>query len=1173
MKYTPLHVHTHYSLLDGLTKLDDYIAKAKDCGMDAIAITDHGTMYGVIEFYQKCKAEGIKPIIGVEAYVVDEHKKKNASEEERYHLILLAKNYQGYKNLIKLITKAHLDGFYYKPRIDHDLLREHSEGLICSSACLQGEVARAILKNSSDEEVKKVIEKYRSIFGEDFYLEVQHHPNLPNQKIVNDKLFQLGKEMKIDIIATTDTHYLNSEDADAHDILICLQTKHTVSDKNRMSYLGEDFSLMTPEQMSDFFRANPEVLENTNKIAEKCDLEIPLGEIQLPHYELPEGHDDYSWLRKMCYDSIKRRYDFDPASSELNEEQKTVIERLEYELGIIKKTGFSSYFLIVQDFINWAKENSVVVGPGRGSAAGSIVAYLTNITNLDPIHYDLLFERFLNPARISMPDIDTDFADDKRDLVLKYVEEKYGSDHVAQIITFGTMAARASVKDVGRVLEMPYTFCDKVSKLIPMNMKLEQAVTQVSELKELYNSDKDAKRLIDYAKKIEGVSRHSSTHACGVVITQKPLEEYCPVQHARDQEDAIVTQYSLHPVEDLGLLKMDFLGLKNLTIMDRACEIIEAIHGKKIIIDDITLDNDAAYALFREGKTTGVFQFESSGMKKYLRQLQPGNIEDLIAMVSLYRPGPMELIPDYIARKFGRQEVSYLHPLLEKSLKKTYGIAIYQEQIMQMARDLAGFSLGEADVLRKAVGKKKVKLLAEQKKKFIEGCVTNDIPKNKAEEIFSFIEPFAGYGFNRSHAACYAFIAYQTAYLKANYPAEFMASLMTADQNNLDRVAIEIDECNRMGIRVLAPNVNESFSSFSVVAETLQTTEPHIRFGLTAVRNVGDAVAKAIVHERKENGLYQNLEDFLTRLGGQFLNKKVLEGLIKSGSLDAFGARDELWHNMDKLLLFIKESEINKNSMQKDLFSSQNGGESYAVKLILEKDHPSEDKSEILSWEKEFLGLYVSEHPFNKYEQLFKDLISPISAVNKYYGGDKLIRSAGVITTLKKIVTRKGDPMMFLGLDDGHGNLEVLIFPKLYQAITVDLAEGDILLVEGAVSMKDDERKILANKVWRVDAGNLQTLINHCKSTFVAPLKMESEEEEIEGAETERNRLIIKYPSGASKEFAKQVKELFTAAAGDRQVFLKVGEKLIKTNFMVSENSLNKVKMTELLGEDAIVKN
>ncbi|PLX24622.1 DNA polymerase III subunit alpha, partial [Candidatus Parcubacteria bacterium] len=824
--FVHLHTHSHYSLLDGLSTIDNLIAKAKEQGASALALTDHGVMYGAIEFYQKCKKADIKPIIGVEAYLAKNSLEDRNPKEKPYHIILLARNNQGYKNLLKLTTIAHLEGFYYKPRLDWKTLEEHSEGLIATTACINGPVARH-LKGNQIETAKNNVKKLIKIFGQDnVYLEIQGR-NMPEQAIVNEGMKKLAKEFDLPLIATNDIHYTESDDDQAHDVLICIQTKHKQADKDRMSYLGEDYSMYSEEKFKELFPDNPEAIENTQKLADRCNVEIELGVLQLPHYDLPEGVSAEEQLRKLSIEGVKKRF-----GHETNDIPQNIKERMDYELSVIEKTGFAAYFLIVQDFVNWAKSQEIVVGPGRGSAAGSLVSYLIGITNIDPLEYNLIFERFLNPERISMPDIDLDFADIRRDEVIKYVEKKYGEDHVAQIITFGTMAARAAVRDVGRVLGYSYGYCDQVAKLIPMFTSLKEALETVEELKKIYEDDLEAQRLLDMAIKVEGLARHSSTHACAVLITKDPLTNYTPLQYASGDDKTIVSQYSMHPVEDLGLLKMDFLGLKNLTIIEQTISIVEATKGVKINIEKIPLDDQKAFKLFQAGETTGVFQLESGGMKRYLKQLKPTELEDIIAMVSLYRPGPMEFIPDFIAGKHGKKEVTYLHPKLEPILKNTYGIAIYQEQIMQIARDLAGFSYGQADVLRKAVGKKIKKLLDEQEEKLISGMVNNGIDKKTATKIWEFIVPFARYGFNRSHAACYAMIAYQTAYLKANYPEAFMAALLTADQDNIDRVTIEINECRNMNMEVLPPDVNESFGTFAVVENEDKNKMGDIRFGL-----------------------------------------------------------------------------------------------------------------------------------------------------------------------------------------------------------------------------------------------------------------------------------------------------------------------------------------------------
>ncbi|MDP2708607.1 MAG: DNA polymerase III subunit alpha [bacterium] len=1075
MKFTHLHVHSHYSLLDGLTKIDELVEKAKSDGCSAVALTDHGVMYGVIEFYQKCKKAGLKPIVGLEAYLAPKSRfdKNSKSDERNYHLVLLAKNETGYKNLIKLTSIAHLEGFYYKPRIDWEVLRQHSAGLIALSACLAGEIPQLIIAEKTDKARRRILE-YAELFGpENYYLEVQHHPNLENQAKVNSALIALARELNLPLVATNDAHYLNQDDDEPQDILLCLQTKKKKEDRDRMSMLGGDYSFRSAREMAEAFKETPEAIANTEKIAADCKLELELEKIQLPHFTLPaeeknQSIDDY--LEKLCRRGLLDRYekDYDRVESEIK-------QRMDYELSVIKKMGWPSYFLIVADFVNWAKNNKIVVGPGRGSAAGSLVSYLLNITNIDPLKYDLLFERFLNPDRISMPDIDMDFADIRRDEVLNYVEEKYGKDHVSQIITFGTMAARAAMRDAGRVLGYPYELCDKLAKTIPMFSKIKQALEESSELKEIYKTDPAAKRIVDYAKRLEGVARHASTHACAVIITKDPLTDNVPLQYASSSDRSVISQYSMHPIEDLGILKMDFLGLKNLTIIESAIKIIKNTRGAEIEIDKIPQDDKLTYKLFQAGETTGVFQFESSGMKRYLRELKPTDFEDIIAMVALYRPGPMEWIPDYINGKHGRKRPGYLHPKLEPILAKTYGVAIYQEQVMRMARDLAGFSMGEADVLRKAMGKKIPKLLNEQKEKFIEGCVRNGIASQLAEKVFSFIEPFAGYGFNRSHAACYALIGYKTAYLKAHWPAEFMAALLTADQQNTDRVAIEIDECRQMKIKVMAPDINQSFDSFTVVtagteknqAVALNESPDTIRFGLKAIKNIGDHIAEEIIKERKRNGPYADLTDLLERVCDKDLNKKSLESLIKSGGLDKFGERGQLLANIENILEYNRETAKQKSNGQISLFSDA-PSLNYKRRLEL-SPAPAATAREKLAWEKELLGLYISDHPFSEFKGLHGQTVIPLARLAEHKS-DYQVVVGGVITKIQKIITRSNEPMLFVKIEDTSGGLEVLVFPSLLKENGLLWQEGKILLCQGKLSAKDQDLKLLCNKAVELTA-------------------------------------------------------------------------------------------------------
>jgi DNA polymerase-3 subunit alpha len=1192
LKFVHLHIHSHYSLLDGLAKIDELVEAAKKDGAPALALTDHGVMYGAVEFYKKCKKEGIKPIIGVEAYLApnSRHDKITKSDETNYyHLILLAKNNEGYKNLIKLTTIAHLEGFYYKPRIDWEVLTKYSGGLIAMTACIGGEIPSLILAGKEERARKRILE-YNELFGQgNFYLEIQDHPELEGQDLANKKLIELSGELNVPLIATNDVHYLEKEDAEAQDVLLCLQNKKKKEDRDRMNMTGVDYSMRPGKEIIEAFKDVPEAIENTMKIAEACNLEMELGNIQLPHFAVPNGGDGNSYLRKLCEEGLVRRY-----GKKYNEINKEIKERMDYELEVIKKMGWPSYFLIVADFVNWAKDNGIVVGPGRGSAAGSLVCYLTGITNLDPLKYDLLFERFLNPDRVSMPDIDMDFADTRRDEVIRYVAEKYGQDNVAQIITFGTMAARAAVRDVGRVLGYPYDYCDKLAKMIPMFSKIDQALEVVGELKEIYKTEEAAKKILDFARKLEGVARHASTHACGVVITKNPLTEYMPLQYASSSDRSIVSQYSLHPIEDLGLLKMDFLGLKNLTIIESAIKIIKNTRGVEIDIDKIPLDDEKTYKLFKEGETTGVFQFESSGMKRYMRELKPTEFEDIIAMVALYRPGPMEWIPDYIAGKHGKKKPQYLHPKLEPILAKTYGVAIYQEQVMQMARDLAGFTMAEADVLRKAVGKKIPKLLAEQKEKFIDGCVKNGITSQLAEKIFSFIEPFAGYGFNRSHAACYALIGYQTAYLKAHWPAEFMAALLTADQQNIDRIAVEIEECRHMGIEVKSPDINQSFDSFTVVTTGTERNEVvgedeevnTIRFGLKAIKNVGDNIAEVIIKERKENGPFKDITDFLERVTDKDLNKKSLESLIKSGALDKFAERGQLLANMDNLLNFSKEVSKSRQNGQSSLFANAPVlNIEHKIKL---KPARGASQQEKLAWEKELLGVYITEHPFNEYKKYLGNTIVPLADLAPRIGAAS-VNIAGIITTIKKIITRTSESMLFVKIEDAAGSVEILVFPRLLKETNGIWQEGKAVLCQGKLSDKDQEIKLLANKAVLLDLENIEKSM---KSFTAAGVVSGAHNPPYQGGTTESplagpakggdkgglgdfnsrptKPLRLIFNQDIDENMLNKLRELFIKHSGEDKVYFKVkhsGEdKIIETGFRVSNSDLLVQAINNALG-------
>ena len=1064
-RFVHLHTHSHYSLLDGLGKIDELLDRAKELGMNAMALTDYGNLYGAVEWCVTAKDRGIKPIIGCEMYVTKNMRSQGngPDDKKRYHITLLVENQTGYKNLLKLVTLSYLEGFNDKPRIDKEALTLYHEGLIALSGCHEGEVP-SMAKTGNVKKTKKIALEYQAIFGKkNFFLEIQDHPQSKDQKIINETLITLSKESDLPLVATADIHYIYPQDAPVQDILLCIQTNRKVYEKDRMNYMDYDLSLRSPEAMERVFAHTPEAIENTAKIADRCNFQIKLGETQLPTYPLPEGETPDSYLRQLTLEGLSRHYKDD----EITKEHR---ERMEYELDIIQKTGYSAYFLIVQDFINWARRQGIVVGPGRGSAAGSFVSYLVGITNIDPIKYHLLFERFLNPERVSMPDVDIDFADDRRDDVLNYCREKYGKDHVAHIITFGTMAARAAIRDAGRALGLPYDFCDKTAKLIPMFSTISQTLENVPDFKLLYDKNAEAKKLIASAKRLEGVCRHASVHACGIVITPKPVSDYTPMQRVAGH-DEYVTQYSSSTktsyVEKIGLLKMDFLGLKNLTIIQNTLRIIKKIHNLTIEIDAIPLDDAKTYELLQKGKTTGVFQLESSGMKRYLKLLKPTVFEDIIAMVALYRPGPMEWIPDFIDGKHGQKTIEYVHPKLEPILQETYGVAVYQEQVMRIARDLAGFTMGEADVLRKAMGKKILELIQEQKIKFIQGCVANGVTEEIATKVFTFIEPFAGYGFNRSHAACYGLIGYQTAYLKAHYPAEFMAALMTSDQDNSDRIAIEATECRDMGIDVLSPNINKSFEEFAVVLEESDPKDTDsskkkvtIRFGLNAIKNVGKSVCAEIVSERKRNGPYTSFTQFIERVHTRDLNKKSIEALAKVGALEDVSERNEILANIENILSFSKAKSRERESNQSSLFSPASF-DSPSLRLRKAEEATRFQK---LRWERDLLGLYVSDHPTSEYKE-YLEMVCPNINRLSLSDNERSVKIGGVVQSIKQIYLKNKKSMAFVTLENTSGSIECLVFPKMYKKTLEIWNEGSLLMIDGKISTKDGECKLIVDSV------------------------------------------------------------------------------------------------------------
>ncbi|MBI2039270.1 MAG: DNA polymerase III subunit alpha [Candidatus Niyogibacteria bacterium] len=1050
MSFVHLHTHSHYSLLDGLAKVEGLVKRARELGMPALALTDHGNLYGAVEFYKACKGAGIKPIIGVEAYIATGSRlSKNAGiDDKRYHLILLAENNDGYQNLLRLVTASHLEGFYYKPRMDKELLRKYSRGLIATSACMGGEVARAVAVNDF-EKAKTIALEYQEIFGRgNFYIELSYHPGIPNHAEIQKGLRRVAMETGIPVVAAQDIHYLLLEDAKAQDILLAVQTNTRLDDADRLTMREDNFSMRPPEEMRQLFADIPEAAGNTLAIAERVHIDLELGKLKLPYFDVPEGETADSFLSKLCEEGLIKRYG--PTIPD------AARERLDFELTVIQKTGFASYFLIVQDITNWAKKNGIVVGPGRGSAAGSIISYLTNITNVDPLTYDLLFERFMNPDRVSPPDVDLDFADTRRDEVLAYMTQKYGEDHVAQIITFGTMAARAAIRDSGRALGFSYAVCDEIAKMIPFGNSLAEALEHSSELKQARDANPDARRLLEAAGKLEGVARHASVHACGVVVTRDPLVETVPLQYAasRDGSDtrSIVTQFEMHAVEDLGLLKMDILGLKNLSVIEAAIRLIEEKTGTRVDVDSMSVDDPAVYAMLAAGKTLGVFQLEGGGMTRYLVELGPTNIEDIIAMISLYRPGPMELIPQYIARKHGTEEIRYLHPRLEPILRKTYGIMIYQEQLMQSAQALAGFTLAEADTLRKAVGKKIKKLLDEQKDKFVSGVEKTIQSRALGNDMWHLIEPFARYGFNRSHAACYAIVAFQTAWLKYHHPLEFMTALMNADEKDVERIAFFVTEARALSIPILAPDVNQSNEGFTPVGNA-------IRFGLRTIKNVGANVVASTIEERRMNGPYSNIGDLLRRVNSKDLNKKSLESLIKSGALDSIGERNQMLANLERILDHHRDGVKTRRQNQESIFGLMDVNA--APSLTLSSATPA-TLDEKLRWEKELLGLYVSGHPLDRIRPAFEAYHKTIADAQKLGEGAPVV-VAGLIESMKKIQTRQGDPMLFLNLLDHTGTIEAVIFPKTLQKYGHLIREDVGLKFRGRLSYRNGRISIIAN--------------------------------------------------------------------------------------------------------------
>ncbi len=1051
-RFIHLHVHTEYSLLDGASRIKKLVETAAGMGMQSLAITDHGVMYGVVDFYKACRKQNIKPILGCEVYVAPRtrHDRTPKVDDNLYHLVLLAENETGYRNLLRLVSLGFTEGFYYKPRVDKELLAAHSQGLIALSGCIAGEVATRVIDGNLKQAIQSAAD-YMDIFGKDnFYLELQDH-GLEEQKIANRGLLELHRKTGIPLVATNDVHYVLKNHAEMQDVLLCIQTGKTVDDPGRMRFASSEFYLKDQREMALLFGELRDAMENTALIAERCSVELEFGKLHLPDYRVPEKQDPDLYLRELCRAGIRSRYP---------EITDAINQRLEFELKVIKQMGYTTYFLIVWDFIDFARKNEIPVGPGRGSAAGSLVAYALGITNIDPLRYDLLFERFLNPERVSMPDIDIDFCFEKRGRVIEYVAEKYGQDRVAQIATFGTMAARAAIKDVGRALGIPYGDVDRIAKLIPteLHITIDKALNDTPELSTLYREDDQVRKLIDTAALIEGMPRHASTHAAGVVITRQPLTHYLPLYKAAD--GPLTTQFAKDPVEELGLLKMDFLGLRTLTVIADAIQSIKQNRGIEIDIDNIPLDDTSAFELLCRGEAVGVFQLESSGMRAILRDLKPEVFEDIIALNALYRPGPLGsgMVEDFIKSKHGEKKAAYLHPKLEPILRDTYGVILYQEQVMHIASNLAGFTLGEADMLRRAMGKKKPEIIAGLRAQFVEGAVKNEVDENVAGQIFDLMAYFAGYGFNKSHSAAYAMVGYQTAYLKANYPVEFMAALLTSVNDNSDKVAYYIEECRRMNIDVLPPDVNVSGISFTVDGNK-------IRFGLAVIKNVGQGAVQSILENKRQGGPYLSFADFCQRLDTKAINRRVLENLIKSGALDSLGHyRSQMMAAVDAGLGLAQATNKDRSSGQLSLldFWGEDVKNTVNIEMPKIREYPP---SELLALEKEALGLYVSGHPLNEYRDVINRSAShPIAGLADLEQRSEVV-IGGLLSNVKRITTKRGDNMAFANLEDLTGVTELVIFPRTFRECAAQLNDDKAVLVSGVTGQNADEVKVIVNTI------------------------------------------------------------------------------------------------------------
>ncbi len=1155
MNFTHLHVHTEYSLLDGSNKINEYVARVKELGMNSAAITDHGVMFGCIDFYRAAKAAGIKPILGCEVYVAPGSRfdrEIGQAEDRYYHLVLLAENNHGYENLMKIVSKAFVDGFYYKPRVDMDLLQEYHEGIIALSACLAGEVAKNITRGMY-EEAKSAALRYEKIFGKgNFFLELQDH-GIPQQQRVNQQLLRMSQETGIALVATNDVHYTYDTDAEAHDILLCVQTRKLLSDENRMRYEGGQYYVKSPEEMAELFPYIPEALENTQKIADRCEVEIEFGVTKLPKFDVPAPYTSWEYLNKLCYDGLKERY-----SGDLTELEK----RLEYELGVIKTMGYVDYFLIVWDFIRFARDHDIMVGPGRGSAAGSLVSYTLGITKLDPIKYNLLFERFLNPERVSMPDIDVDFCFERRQEVIDYVVEKYGKDRVVQIVTFGTMAARGVIRDVGRVMDLPYAQCDAIAKMIPeeLNITIDKALKMNPELKNLYTTDETVKKLIDMSRRLEGLPRHTSMHAAGVVISQKSVDEYVPL--ARASDGSIVTQFTMTTLEELGLLKMDFLGLRTLTVIQKAVKLIEKNKGISLDMDHVDYNDKAVYDMLGAGKTEGVFQLESAGMTSFMKELKPESLEDVIAGISLYRPGPMDFIPQYIEGKNNPDSIHFLCPQLEPILSATYGCIVYQEQVMQIVRSLGGYTLGRSDLVRRAMSKKKAAVMEKERQNFVygneeegvPGCVNRGISEEIANKIYEQMMDFAKYAFNKSHAAAYAVVAYQTAYLKCHFPVEFMAALMTSVIDNPPKVADYILSCRRMGIAILPPDINKGDSTFSVDGGG-------IRYGLSAIKSIGKPVIEAIVAERNQRGDFTSLRDFIERMTGKDVNKKAIENFIKAGAFDELpGNRRQKMMVYAQILDTIVQEKKNMMAGQMSLFDfvSEEEKTAYEIHMPDVEEYPKEAK---LAFEKEVLGIYISGHPLEEYETCWRKNISAVttdfmpdeeSGQPKVRDGQQVI-VGGMITEKTIKYTKTNKVMAFLTLEDLLGTVEIVVFPRDYEKNVRLMEIDEKVFIKGRVSVEEERAsKVICESMYSFeDAPRELWLQFETKESFLS--REQELYEDLKEADGKDGVVIyIKSPKAIKRLGASKSIRI------SQDLLVRLYEKYGKDNVKVVEKSIEK---------------